>query len=186
MQITIGYSSFHALCEIGTCCPRTKWRRALQKHLGVLSWRVSHPSRGTRTDHVYMHCSAPGPHAPSPRTRTFLLIPLHPLHKHSRFKRTLYHSTGALSLLRLALPTAGDYPIMGRQTGTPFTGENLDAVTAVTDSFKMADAFAGDRTGGAAVQTSTQTVDISVRQVRVWVNRLQRMYGSGWWVVLRA
>ena len=67
-----------------------------------------------------------------------------------------------------------------------FTGENLDAVTAVTDSFKMADAFAGDRTGGAVAQTSAQTVDISVRQGRVWVNRLQRMYGSGWWVILRA
>ena len=67
-----------------------------------------------------------------------------------------------------------------------FTGENLDAVTVVTDSFKMADAFAGDRTGGAVAQTSDQTVDISVRQGRVWVNRLQRMYGSGWWVILRA
>ena len=66
------------------------------------------------------------------------------------------------------------------------TGKNLDAVTAVTDSFKMVDAFAGDRTGGAVAQTSTQTVDISVRQGRVWVNRLQRMYGSGWWVILRA
>ena len=65
-------------------------------------------------------------------------------------------------------------------------GENLDAVTAVTDSFKMADAFAGDRTGGAVAQTSTQTVDISVRQGWAWVNRLQRMYGSGWWVILRA
>ena len=31
-----------------------------------------------------------------------------------------------------------------------FTGENLDAVTAVTGSFKMAHAFTGDRTGGAA------------------------------------
>ena len=29
------------------------------------------------------------------------------------------------------------------------TGENLDAVTAVTDSFKMADVFVGDQTGGA-------------------------------------
>ena len=28
--------------------------------------------------------------------------------------------------------------------GVKYTGENLDAVTAVTDSFKMADAFAGD------------------------------------------
>ena len=42
------------------------------------------------------------------------------------------------------------------------TGENLDAVTAVTDSFKMADAFAGDRTGGAVAQTNARTVDISV------------------------
>ena len=42
------------------------------------------------------------------------------------------------------------------------TGENLDAVTAVTDSFKMADAFAGDRTGDAGAQTNAQTVDISV------------------------
>ena len=67
-----------------------------------------------------------------------------------------------------------------------FTGKNLDAVTVVTDSFKMADAFAGDRTAGAVAQTSDQTVDISVRQSRVWVNRLQRMYGSGWWVILRA
>ena len=41
-------------------------------------------------------------------------------------------------------------------------GENLDAVTAVTDSFKMADAFVGDRTGGAVAQTNAQTVDISV------------------------
>ena len=66
------------------------------------------------------------------------------------------------------------------------TEENLDAVTAVTDSFKMADAFAGDWTGGAVAETSTQTVDISVRQGRVWVYRLQRMYGSGWRVVPRA
>ena len=50
----------------------------------------------------------------------------------------------------------------------------------------MADAFAGDRTGDAVAQTSALTVDISVRQGRVWVNRLQRMYGSGWWVILRA
>ena len=50
----------------------------------------------------------------------------------------------------------------------------------------MADAFAGDRTGGAVAQTSAQTVDISVRQDRVWMYRLQRMYGSGWRVVLRA
>ena len=41
-------------------------------------------------------------------------------------------------------------------------GENLDAVTAVTDSFKMADTFADDRTGGAVAQTSAQTIGISV------------------------
>ena len=70
--------------------------------------------------------------------------------------------------------------------GSSITGEDLDAVTAVTDSFKMADAFAGDRTGDAVAQISALTVDISVRQGRVWVNRLQRMYGSGWWVILRA
>ena len=50
----------------------------------------------------------------------------------------------------------------------------------------MADAFSGDRTGGAVAQTSALTADISVRQGRVWVNRLQKMYGSGWWVILRA
>ena len=75
---------------------------------------------------------------------------------------------------------------MKSQATSLCTGENLDAVTAVTDSFKMADAFAGDRTGDAVAQTSAPTVDISVRQGRVWVNRLQRMYGSGWWVILRA
>ena len=42
------------------------------------------------------------------------------------------------------------------------TGENLDAVTVVTDSFKMADAFTGDRTGCAVAQTNAQRVDISV------------------------
>ena len=36
------------------------------------------------------------------------------------------------------------------------TGENLDAVTAVTDSFKKADAFAGDRTGGAVAQLTLE------------------------------
>ena len=66
------------------------------------------------------------------------------------------------------------------------TGENLDAVTAVTDSFKMADAFAGDRTGGAVAQTNAQRVDISVWQDRVWVNGLQKIYGPGWRVDLRA
>ena len=44
------------------------------------------------------------------------------------------------------------------------TGENLDAVTAVTDSFKMADVFVGDRTGGAVAQTSAQTIGISMWQ----------------------
>ena len=41
-------------------------------------------------------------------------------------------------------------------------GKNLDAVTVVTDSVKMADAFAGDRTGGVVAQTNARTVDISV------------------------
>ena len=50
----------------------------------------------------------------------------------------------------------------------------------------MADAFAGDRTGGAVAQTSAQTIDISVRQGKVWMYRLQRMYGWGWRVVPRA
>ena len=48
-----------------------------------------------------------------------------------------------------------------------FTGENFDAVTAVTDSFKMADAFAGNRTGGAVAQTSAQTIGISFWKGRV-------------------
>ena len=47
-------------------------------------------------------------------------------------------------------------------TSDSLTGENLDAVTAVTDSFKMADTFVGDRTGGAVAQTSAQTIGISV------------------------
>ena len=64
--------------------------------------------------------------------------------------------------------------------------ENLDAVTAVTDPFRMADAFDGDPTGDAVAQTNAQTIDISVWQGRVWVNRLQGMHGSGWQVVLRA
>ena len=42
------------------------------------------------------------------------------------------------------------------------TGENLDAVRAVTESFKMADTFAGGRTGGAIARTSAQTIGISV------------------------
>ena len=67
-----------------------------------------------------------------------------------------------------------------------FTGENLDAVTAVTDSFKMAVTFAGDRTGGAVAQTSAQTIGISVWQGRVWMSLLQGIHGSGWRVVVRA
>ena len=65
-------------------------------------------------------------------------------------------------------------------------GENLDAVTAVTYSFKMADAFAGDRTGGAVAQTSAQTICVSVWQGRMWVSRLQGMHGSSWLAVVRA
>ena len=37
-------------------------------------------------------------------------------------------------------------------------GENLDTITAVTDSSKMADNFARERTGGAVVQTIAQTI----------------------------
>ena len=37
-------------------------------------------------------------------------------------------------------------------------GENLDAVTCVADSFKMADLFVGDRTGGAVAHTRAQTM----------------------------
>ena len=66
------------------------------------------------------------------------------------------------------------------------TGENLDAVTVVTDSFKMADAFTGDRTGCAVAQTNAQRVDISVWQDRVWVDGLQKIYCPGWRVDLRA
>ena len=66
-----------------------------------------------------------------------------------------------------------------------FIGEKLDAVTAATDSIKMAGAFAGDRTGDSVAQTRAQTIDISVWRGRVWVNRVQRMHGSGWRVVLR-
>ena len=36
----------------------------------------------------------------------------------------------------------------------------LDAPTAVTGSFKIADAFADDRTSNAVAQTSAQTIDI--------------------------
>ena len=50
-----------------------------------------------------------------------------------------------------------------------FTGENLDAVTAVTDSLKMADTFAGDRTGDAVARTSARKIGISVWQDRVGV-----------------
>ena len=69
---------------------------------------------------------------------------------------------------------------------THSTGENLDAVTAVTDSFKMADTFTGDQTGGAVAQTSAQTIAIRVWQGRVWVSLLQGIHGSGWRVVVRA
>ena len=61
-------------------------------------------------------------------------------------------------------------------------GENLDAVTAVTDSFKMADTFAGD----AVAQTSAHTIGISVWQGRVWMILLQGIHGSGWRVAMRA
>ena len=50
---------------------------------------------------------------------------------------------------------------LGRHGLSMVTGENLDAVPAVKDSFKMADAFADDRTGVAVTQTSALTVDIS-------------------------
>ena len=51
---------------------------------------------------------------------------------------------------------------IGPGEGGKCTGENLVAVTAVTDSFKMAAAFAGNRTGGAVVQTNAHTVDSNV------------------------
>ena len=66
------------------------------------------------------------------------------------------------------------------------TGENLDAVTAVTDSSKMADGFAGEWTGGAVAQTSAKTIGISVWQGRMWVNRRQGIHNSGWQVVVSA
>ena len=66
------------------------------------------------------------------------------------------------------------------------TGENLDAVTAVTDSSKMADGFAGEWTGGAVAQTSAKTIGISVWQGRMWVNRCQGIHNSGWQVVVIA
>ena len=50
---------------------------------------------------------------------------------------------------------------LGRHGLSMVTGENLDAVPAVKDSFKMADAFADDRTGVAVAQTNALTVDIS-------------------------
>ena len=50
----------------------------------------------------------------------------------------------------------------------------------------MADAFTGDRTGGAVARTNAQRVAISVWQDRVWVNGLQTIYGPGWRVDLRA
>ena len=56
----------------------------------------------------------------------------------------------------------------------------------ITDSFKMADVFVGDRTGGAVAQTSAQMIGISMWQGRMWLSRLQGMHGSRWWVVVRA
>ena len=43
-----------------------------------------------------------------------------------------------------------------------YTGENLDAVTAVTDSFKIADVFGSDETDGAIAQTIAQTIGVRV------------------------
>ena len=78
------------------------------------------------------------------------------------------------------------HPIGYKRAYITGTGENLDAVTAVTDSFKMADAFIGGRNGGAVAQTNVQRVDNSVWQDRVWVNGRQKIYGPGWRVDLRA
>ena len=64
-------------------------------------------------------------------------------------------------------------------------GEIIDAVTAVTHSLQMVDAFADDQTGGAVAQTTTTAIYISVRQGRVWASRHQGMHGSGWRVVVR-
>ena len=66
-------------------------------------------------------------------------------------------------------------------------GENLDAVTAVTDSFKMADVFVGDRTGGAVAQTGAQAIGVGVCMWhgRLWLSRFQGMHGGGR-VVVRA
>ena len=50
----------------------------------------------------------------------------------------------------------------------------------------MADAFAGDRTGGTVARTSAQTIGISVWQGSMCVSQLQGMHGSGWRVVVRA
>ena len=95
----------------------------------------------------------------------------------------LEHRSKAQNVGNAILPA---YSTSGIISSNKITGENLDAVTAVTDSFKMADAFAGDRTGGAVAQTKAQRVEISVWQDRVWVNRLQKIYGPGWRVDLRA
>ena len=48
-----------------------------------------------------------------------------------------------------------------------YHGDNLDSVTVLTDSFKMAGAFVGEQTAGAVAQASAQTIDISV-----WWRRL--------------
>ena len=60
--------------------------------------------------------------------------------------------------------------------------ENFDWGTAVTHSFKMSDAFAGERIGGALAQASS----INVWQGRVWMSRRQAMHGLCWRVVVRA
>ena len=61
------------------------------------------------------------------------------------------------------------------------TGENLDAVTAVMDSFKMAHVFAGDWTGGAVAQTSAQTIGVSVWRVECeWVDCMVQADGLLW------
>ena len=58
--------------------------------------------------------------------------------------------------------------------------------SAVTDSFKMADAFVGERTGEVLAKACAQTVGISVWQDRVWMSQRQGMHGLGWRVVMRA
>ena len=86
--------------------------------------------------------------------------------------QTLFTCLISHALLTISRQKKGGRGPFNKYTLIDITGENLDAVTAVTDSFKMADTFAGDRSGGAVAQTSARTVDISVRQGRVWVYRL--------------